>query len=1014
MKNETSRASRDTERRADSRRSAARRLALFALLLLALAAPVVLFGVRRAVAQRRASGIQTIAPQAAGPNVTAEVLKPVAVATVNFRQLAARQTSARTAVSKGQATLQAVPSPLTMQDSATGAGFAPGGDAAPPTLEPPQGEEEVAAGPLVASPAPAQTFLAQEDGPKIGTSVFITPPSPNGTVGFDKVFTNTNSNYRVHDKATGAALSTVSIDDFWAASGGAGFYDPQIQFDPYNQRWILAVVSNAASVNSSIEVAVSQTSDPQGSYNLYRFNVAAIIGSLPSSADFPMLGFNKNWIAIGYNMFTNSTSAFVDGRILVLDYPAARAGTLSTSTVFQNFGSLNEHPVTTYSATENNLYVVRHISSGSATYRVETITGTPSSPSVTTGATKVRTGGGWAQPSGDILPQQCVTGSPVATYQCPPSPRFLAAPDSQVRSNPVFRDGKIYYAQTIGLPAAGLTHTAAQWTVLDASVANFANFLDGGRVEDATATSANGGHWYAYPSITVNKNGDVLMGFSEFQSNDYVDAGYTFRLASDAAGTMRDPVTYKEGEDYYEKTAGGTSNRWGDYTHTVVDPSNDRDMWTIQEYARQRVSASNGLGTNDSRWGTFWAKVAAPAGSGELIISEFRLNGPGGSTDEFVEVYNNTDAPITVATADGSAGYALVSSSLTSLNDGTPTLRFTIPSGTVIPARGHYLGVNSVAYSLANYPAGAGMTATGDATYTTDIPLNAGLALFNTATPANFSASTRLDSAGATAESNTLYKEGTGYPAISNVAVDYSFNRDQCGKGGSVTQTGGCAQAGLPKDTNNNASDFVFADTQGASIGAGTRLGAPGPENLSSPVLRNSKFGAFLLDATTGSSSAPNRFRDFTAGPPITSPNGTLAIRRRFVNNTGSPVTRLRFRIIDVSVYPSQQTPGYADLRAITSSDIVISNIMDNATCGALQTPPSTPPTAPCTVTVHGTTLEETVAGVQQQLGGGINSSLSVALPVALAPGASVNLQYVLGVQSSGTFKFFVNIEALP
>ncbi len=51
---------------------------------------------------------------------------------------------------------------------------------------------------------------------------------------------------------------------------------------------------------------------------------------------------------------------------------------------------------------------------------------------------------------------------------------------------------------------------------------------------------------------------------------------------------------------------------------------------------------------------------------------------------------------------------------------------------------------------------------------------------------------------------------------------------------------------------------------------------------------------------------------------------------------------------------------------------------------------------------------------MQQQFGGGINSSLSVALPVALAPGASVNLQYVLGVQTGGTFKFFVNIEALP
>jgi hypothetical protein len=1015
MRSRISRAAHGHERRADVRAGVVfvRRLGLLALLL-ALAAPVVVFGVRRATAQRRASGAQaspSIQPSQPEPNVTTGSIKPVSVTTVSFRQLAERQAASRAAaVSRGQ-TLQVVRPPLTAPDSSFGSPVAPAASASL-LIDPPR-EEDAPSGPLAPSPAPAQSFLAQEDGPKTGTANFVIPPSPTGAVGIDRVFTNTNSNYRVHDKATGAPLSTVSIDTFWATLGGSGFFDPQAQYDPYNQRWILAVASNGQSATSSIEIAVSQTSDPQGSYNLYRFVVAATIGGQASWADFPMLGFNKNWIAVGYNMFTISTGANNDARVLVLDYPSARAGVAPaslTSTVISGFGGLCEHPVTTFSPTENNLYVVRHLSSASGTYRVETITGTSTAPSITVGATKARTGGGWIQPSGDILPQTCVPGSPVATYQCPASPRFLGAPDSQVRTNPVFRNGKIYYAQTVGVDIdanASLDHTAAQWTVLDTTAgAGFASFLDGGRVEDATANSANGGHWYAYPSITANKNGDVLLGFSEFQSNDYADAGYTFRLASDAAGTMRDPVTYKEGEDYYEKTGGGTSNRWGDYTHTVVDPSNDRDMWTIQEYAQARVSATNGLGTNDSRWGTYWAKVAAPAGSGELLISEFRLSGPGGAADEFVEIYNNSDTPHTVAAVDG-AGYALAAS------DGT--VRFTIPNGTVIPARGHYLGVNSGGYSLGNYPAGVATTATGDATYTLDIPLNAGIALFNTGTVANFSTSTRIDATGSTTEANTLYKEGTGYPAISTSATDHSFNRDQCGKGGSVTTLGGCPQAGFPKDTNNNASDFVFQDTQGTPIGAGQRLGAPGPENLSSPVLRNAQMGAFLLDATTGSSSAPNRFRDFTPGPAVTSTNGMLAIRRRFVNNTGSAVTRLRFRIIDISTFPAATTsPGFADLRAITSSDVVISNIMDSSTCGAVQTPPATPPVAPCTVTTHGTTLEETTVGVQQPNGGGINSSLSVTLPGPLAPGASVNVQFVLGVQSGGTFKFFVNIEALP
>jgi hypothetical protein len=66
-----------------------------------------------------------------------------------------------------------------------------------------------------------------------------------------------------------------------------------------------------------------------------------------------------------------------------------------------------------------------------------------------------------------------------------------------------------------------------------------------------------------------------------------------------------------------------------------------------------------------------------------LIISEFRLRGPNGSHDEFVEFYNNTDGNISICTADGSSGWALVTS------DGIT--RFVLTSGTVIPARSHYL-----------------------------------------------------------------------------------------------------------------------------------------------------------------------------------------------------------------------------------------------------------------------------------------------------------------------------------
>ena len=45
---------------------------------------------------------------------------------------------------------------------------------------------------------------------------------------------------------------------------------------------------------------------------------------------------------------------------------------------------------------------------------------------------------------------------------------------------------------------------------------------------------------------------------------------------------------------------------------------------------------------------------------------------------------------------------------------------------------------------------------------------------------------------------------------------------------------------------------------------------------------------------------------------------GTMSFRRRITNFTGAPVSRLRFRIIDITTFPVP-TAGVADLRALTS-----------------------------------------------------------------------------------------------
>lgn len=355
------------------------------------------------------------------------------------------------------------------------------------------------------------------------------------------------------------------------------------------------------------------------------------------------------------------------------------------------------------------------------------------------------------------------------------------------------------------------------------------------------------------------------------------------------------------------------------------------------------------------------AQAIGPAAAGDLLISEFRLRGPNGANDEFVEIYNPSDTPYTVASVDGSSGYALVAS------DGVP--RFVIPNSTVIPARGHYLGINAVGYSLAAYPAGSGTTATGNVTYATDIPDNAGIALFATSNAANFNLANRLDAVGSTSEANTLYKEGTGYPALTPFSINYSFYRNLI--------------SGAPADTNNNVADFLFVDTNGTSAGAGQRLGAPGPENTASPSGERlaASLVVALLDTSAAVMAAPNLVRDATSDPANNSTFGTLSLRRTFTNSSNQPITRLRFRITDLTTFPSPS--GIADLRPRSSTDtsVVVNGV---------------------STTVRGTTLEQPPS---QPNGGGFNSSMSVnavtpATP--LAPGASISVQLLFGIQQTG------------
>jgi hypothetical protein len=279
----------------------------------------------------------------------------------------------------------------------------------------------------------------------------------------------------------------------------------------------------------------------------------------------------------------------------------------------------------------------------------------------------------------------------------------------------------------------------------------------------------------------------------------------------------------------------------------------------------------------------------------------------------------------------------------------------------------------------------------GDLTYDCDVDDGAGVAIFRTATQANFNTDTRLDAAGFSNLATPLadlFREGAGLTSPGANDGEYSFVRSL------VT--------GFPKDSNNNADDFKFVATDGGVYGAASAtLGAPGPENSGSPTLNTAKIKPTVVDpGCTGTSTSPgnacSRYRDTTSDPAHNSTAGTLSFRRTFTNTTSQAVTRLRFRVVDVprGGGGAPPPPGTADLRAITSQTFTATK------------------TGGGTVTIRGLDLDPPA----QALGGGLNSTLSagtITLEDPLGPGGAINVDFRFGVEQSGSFRAFVIVEAI-
>src|SRR6267154_447938 len=439
------------------------------------------------------------------------------------------------------------------------------------------------AGPAPLSPAPASNFQALPDN---NTAI---PPDTQGAVGPNHLMTTLNTQIRIQDR-TGVGLSSVSMSGFWASLGSLSVFDPRILYDPYGGRWIFVAAANGNSIASAVLIGVSQTSDPSGTWNLFSVDADATHATW---ADYPSVGFNKDWIVVSTNMFTvGASSSSVQSNIWVFT-KASLYNNMTPSAPFRLFTDTRSStlvPVTTYDATATlaTQYLVDVFTSSTATLRIGTITGAVGAETYTPGT---------SFPTATSANAWAVTGPDAP--QLGPAP-LIETGDRRMQSCS-YRNASLWCVHHIFLPATNPTRTAVQWWQLTTGGA----IQQRGRIDDASGTT-----FYAYPSIAVNANSDVLIGYSRFSASQYASANYSFRQSCNAANTLQSDAVLKAGEGpYYKIGVSSQKNRWGDYSSIVVDPVNDLDMWTIQEYAA--TPAGTGANDGNGRWGTWWGKVAA-------------------------------------------------------------------------------------------------------------------------------------------------------------------------------------------------------------------------------------------------------------------------------------------------------------------------------------------------------------------------------------------------------------------
>ena len=422
-------------------------------------------------------------------------------------------------------------------------------------IEPPVNMETEAApsGTLAVLPALVRSFQGVIRG---DAGQYSYPPDTCGAIGPNHYLEVVNLNVSAYDRTTGTRVLNISLGSFLPGSRG----DPRVLYDQYSGRWI---VTNADfDTSATIFLAVSTTNNPTGSWFKTSF-VSAQGSDAGYWPDYPTLGVDANGIYITAYMVggPGHTIFAIDKAPLIASTPS-----LGTVTAFRGLSfEYSIQPAHTY-GTPSPVGEYFASAGASNTIHLRRVNPPLTAPTLTDLSTVA-----------------------VTSFSAPPTAPALGSTTNldtvdQRLMMAVYRNGAVWTAHTIS--SGG--RAACRWYQIQVSPKAV---LQSGTVSSSTL-------YYFFPSIMVNSSGAVVMGFTGSNSSQYAGCYYTGRASTDTAGTMATPVQYKAGTAAQNNIDSYGRNRWGDYSYTTLDPTDQTALWTIQEY-----------GHTTNNWGTYIAQL---------------------------------------------------------------------------------------------------------------------------------------------------------------------------------------------------------------------------------------------------------------------------------------------------------------------------------------------------------------------------------------------------------------------